>query len=223
MENLSAAWLYPAILIAGTLQAWGPPMNGALRNSLQNAREPCVVSSDRSCAGRFGDVFATTFADGRWPERDAVVGAFGRSRRRVCRRCRPSVCQQGGRRALRRAYDYRQHPHVARHRSLRFVRNGNALTERMADCWCRTDGCRNRTSRQLLRKGLQSFACSGRSFACARGFFPKFHIRWFLAIELHAVYGPSLEGRGSFYHVLDFCLQQGRILRWMSTESARRR
>jgi len=28
----------------------------------------------------------------------------------------------------------------------------------------------------------------------------------FLAIELHAAYGTSLERRGSFYHVLDFSL-----------------
>jgi transporter family-2 protein len=26
MDNLSAAWLYPMIIIAGVLQAWGPPM-----------------------------------------------------------------------------------------------------------------------------------------------------------------------------------------------------
>jgi hypothetical protein len=36
MQDLSAAWLYPIILVAGALQAWGPPMNGALRNSLTN-------------------------------------------------------------------------------------------------------------------------------------------------------------------------------------------
>jgi hypothetical protein len=30
MENLSAAWLYPIIIIAGALQAWEPPMNNAL-------------------------------------------------------------------------------------------------------------------------------------------------------------------------------------------------
>jgi Putative inner membrane exporter, YdcZ len=95
MESLSAVWLFPAILIAGALQAWGPPMNGALRNSLHNPWLASLVSfsSDRSCAGRFGDVFATTFADGRWPERNAVVGAFGRSRRSVCRNCRASLCQ----------------------------------------------------------------------------------------------------------------------------------
>jgi transporter family-2 protein len=36
MQNVSAAWLYPIILIAGALQAWGPPMNGALRKALEN-------------------------------------------------------------------------------------------------------------------------------------------------------------------------------------------
>ncbi len=36
MQNISSAWLYPLILIAGALQAWGPPMNGALRKSLEN-------------------------------------------------------------------------------------------------------------------------------------------------------------------------------------------
>jgi hypothetical protein len=35
MEDISAAWLYPIILVAGALQAWGPPMNGALRRSLR--------------------------------------------------------------------------------------------------------------------------------------------------------------------------------------------
>jgi transporter family-2 protein len=36
MNNLSAAWLYPIIFIAGVLQAWGPPMNNALRKALVN-------------------------------------------------------------------------------------------------------------------------------------------------------------------------------------------
>ena len=36
MQSISAAWLYPIILIAGALQAWGPPMNGALREALTN-------------------------------------------------------------------------------------------------------------------------------------------------------------------------------------------
>ena len=36
MQGISAYWVYPLIAIAGALQAWGPPMNGALRNSLSN-------------------------------------------------------------------------------------------------------------------------------------------------------------------------------------------
>jgi transporter family-2 protein len=44
MQNISSAWLYPLILIAGVLQAWGPPMNGALRKSLENPWLASVIS-----------------------------------------------------------------------------------------------------------------------------------------------------------------------------------
>ncbi len=44
MQNISAAWLYPIILIAGALQAWGPPMNGALRQALINPWLASIVS-----------------------------------------------------------------------------------------------------------------------------------------------------------------------------------
>ncbi len=44
MENISASWLYPIILVAGALQAWGPPMNGVLRKSLTNPWLASLVS-----------------------------------------------------------------------------------------------------------------------------------------------------------------------------------
>lgn len=44
MQNVGAAWLYPLILIAGVLQAWGPPMNGALRKALENPWLASTVS-----------------------------------------------------------------------------------------------------------------------------------------------------------------------------------
>jgi transporter family-2 protein len=44
MQSLNAVWLYPIILIAGALQAWGPPMNGALRHALSNPWLASVIS-----------------------------------------------------------------------------------------------------------------------------------------------------------------------------------
>jgi transporter family-2 protein len=44
MDRLNPVWIYPLILAAGALQAWGPPMNGALRASLVNPWLASVVS-----------------------------------------------------------------------------------------------------------------------------------------------------------------------------------
>lgn len=44
MQNIGAGWLYPIILVCGALQAWGPPMNGALRQALSNPWLASIVS-----------------------------------------------------------------------------------------------------------------------------------------------------------------------------------
>ncbi|QXV63759.1 DMT family transporter [Mucilaginibacter sp. 21P] len=44
MQNTNQFWLYPIIIAAGLLQAWGPPMNGALQKSLSNPWLASVVS-----------------------------------------------------------------------------------------------------------------------------------------------------------------------------------
>src|ERR1700761_6727645 len=44
MDKIPAAYLYPLILVAGALQAWGPPMNNALRKSLVNPWLSSLIS-----------------------------------------------------------------------------------------------------------------------------------------------------------------------------------
>ena len=44
MVGISSVWLYPIILAAGALQAWGPPMNGALRVALTNPWPARLIS-----------------------------------------------------------------------------------------------------------------------------------------------------------------------------------
>jgi bacterial/archaeal transporter family-2 protein len=44
MDNIRTAWLYPLILAAGALQAWGPPMNSALKKALINPWLSSLVS-----------------------------------------------------------------------------------------------------------------------------------------------------------------------------------
>jgi bacterial/archaeal transporter family-2 protein len=44
MQEINPLWLYPIILAAGALQAWGPPMNNALRTALENPWLASLVS-----------------------------------------------------------------------------------------------------------------------------------------------------------------------------------
>lgn len=44
MQGLNPAFIVPIIVVAGALQAWGPPMNGALRNALVNPWLASLVS-----------------------------------------------------------------------------------------------------------------------------------------------------------------------------------
>jgi hypothetical protein len=64
MQNISAAWLYPIILIAGALQAWGPPMNNALRKFAREsvAREPGLFFADSGAACLYPDVHSASVA-----------------------------------------------------------------------------------------------------------------------------------------------------------------
>jgi transporter family-2 protein len=41
---MDSIWLYPLILGAGALQAWGPPTNGALRSAVSNPWLASLVS-----------------------------------------------------------------------------------------------------------------------------------------------------------------------------------
>lgn len=61
MQNISAAWIYPIIIVGGLLQAWGPPMNGTLRDAVTNpwlsiisagSELPCMRSTDGACWAR---------------------------------------------------------------------------------------------------------------------------------------------------------------------------
>lgn len=44
MRELSVALIYPIVVAGGLLQAWGPPMNGALRSALTNPWLASLVS-----------------------------------------------------------------------------------------------------------------------------------------------------------------------------------
>ena len=44
MQPNNPIWLFPLIIIAGVLQAWGPPMNGALQKTMANPLLASLIS-----------------------------------------------------------------------------------------------------------------------------------------------------------------------------------
>ncbi|WP_419420529.1 DMT family transporter [Legionella sp. D16C41] len=44
MQNINSTWLIPIIIIAGALQAWGPPINGALNKAIINPWLASLIS-----------------------------------------------------------------------------------------------------------------------------------------------------------------------------------
>ena len=67
MQSLNAAWIYPIIVFGGLLQAWGPPMNGALRLDQPLACRSDLVSADRGCARLSSVLPSNTAAERQGP------------------------------------------------------------------------------------------------------------------------------------------------------------
>lgn len=44
MQPNNPIWLFPLIIVAGVLQAWGPPMNGALQKTMANPWLASLIS-----------------------------------------------------------------------------------------------------------------------------------------------------------------------------------
>ncbi len=117
MNNVSSIWLYPIIIVAGALQAWGPPMNGALRNALVNPWLASLVSFVPIVAF-LGGIFycwpqpmptAETISKMPWwAPFGGIIGAFAV--------VAGLMFVERRRRRLRRIADHRQFSHVAVHR-----------------------------------------------------------------------------------------------------------
>ena len=119
MSEMSAYVLYPVILIAGALQAWGPPMNGALREFPHQSLAcrvwcPFCPSSPSwgvfvLCRPRTGCRAAGRRSPGMpwWAPLGGLVGAFAVVSGIVLRR-------YGRGRRVCRADHHGQHPDVAR-------------------------------------------------------------------------------------------------------------
>jgi hypothetical protein len=152
MESISGAWLYPIILVAGALQAWGPPMNGVLKNSLTNPWLASLVSFLPViallgvlwfCLPRPLPTVEGIGAMPWWAPLGGVIGAFAVIAGLLVR-------GQGRRRRFRGPDHNGQHPHVARHRSFWSVWCSATFARSRPGGRCRADGRRDFRNLQVL-------------------------------------------------------------------------
>ncbi len=152
MQDIGSFWLYPIILVAGALQAWGPPMNGALRNALTNPWLASIVSFVPIVALLavlwFCQPRPLPTAGGLenmpwWAPLGGVIGAFAVI-------AGPAVRRKSRRGRFCGAHDNREHPDVARDRPFRMVRRLPAFPIFRARHRRRADGRRDRRHLEVL-------------------------------------------------------------------------
>jgi hypothetical protein len=145
MDGISSVWLYPIILAAGALQAWGPPMNGALRVALTNPWLASLISflpvvalllCLLLCAPRPLPTLAGVAGMPWWAPLGGLVGALAVVAGLL-------FVDKVGAGAFARAHDNCQHPDVSPDRQVRHVRHAAASVERDADRRRVADGRRD--------------------------------------------------------------------------------
>lgn len=148
-SSLSAIWLYPIVIVAGLLQALGPPMNGQLRQSLVNPWLATLLS-----LGLVFAVFIIVAAMFPRQRRDSPPCPGGAPRRH--QRCgrgdpRAAVRRQGRRRPVRSNDLQRQSHHVGRHRPGRSRQHARAHPRSVAGGWRGIADRWRRADRSVLR------------------------------------------------------------------------
>ena len=146
--------IYPLILIAGLLQAWGPPMNGALRQSMVNPWLASTVSflpivavlaTVFFCLPRPLPSQASLAAMPWWAPLGGVIGSLAVVAGLL-------FVDKVGAGPVRRPDHLGQSADVDRHRPVRPVPHAAAPGQRTARPRRRPDGRRRRTDRGVLKR-----------------------------------------------------------------------